>query len=254
MKLSRLSHIEEYVLQKDFVSLDELCEVFNKSKNTIRRDVSELVANGIVQKVYGGVRTVKQPGNTLVSFTERNIKSVKEKQYIGALAAKFVNDGDVIFVDSGTTTVNIVRHLSHLKGVTILTNNLYVIMSCMDLPSINTISFGGQLNRTTASFSSNFCSMENLHRFNINKVFMAATGVSIEKGATHTSPGELAIKKDLVQKADISFLLADYSKFGQTALLTYTELTSFHYVVSDRNPPDIYDEYFQEHNIQLIVK
>lgn len=254
MKYSRLQNMEEYVLKKDFVSLDELCSVFERSKNTIRRDVSELVKSGAIEKVYGGVRAAKPPSNTLLSFSERTIKRSSEKQHIGALAARFVRENDVIFIDSGTTALNIIPYISHLHDVTILTNNLHAIHCCMEYPQLNTIAFGGQLNTKTASFSSNFCSLGNLQSFNINKAFMAATGVSIEKGATNSSPGELAIKKSIMEKSDTRFLVVDSTKFNHSALLTYAELSAFQYIVTDRTPPELYGTYLRDSNIELVTE
>ena len=254
MKMDRLSLIKKYVLQKDFASIDELCQISNRSKNTIRRDINELAAAGVLEKVYGGVKATKKQNLSLLSFSERNEKNVREKQHIGELAAKLICDGDIIFIDSGTTTVNILDHLSHLSTVTVITNNLYVFVKCLERPNINIIALGGQLNRTTASFSSHFCFLENIERFNINKVFMAATSVSIEKGATHNSPEEFIIKKHLVEKGDTRYLLVDHSKFDQSALLTYAELTDFHSIITDRTPPEPYVNFFAEHNIQLLIK
>jgi len=254
MKVSRLNQIKEYVLSKEYVSLDELCQVFDRSKNTIRRDIGELTHSGTIQKVYGGVKAVKQEAPPLISFQDRNVKNVAQKRKIGAIAARFVQDNDVIFIDSGSTTVNIVEHLTELSGVTVLTNNLHAILRCMEVSSINVIALGGQLSRDTSSFSAKFCALDNLRRFNISKAFMAATGVSTDTGATHTSPEEFEIKKDIMEKSDTCFLLADSSKFDQSALLTYSELTAFKYVITDSTPPKRYNEYFSENGIQLLTK
>lgn len=253
MKYNRQRELEEYVSKRDFVSLDELCQMFDKSKNTIRRDVAELVKAGAMEKVYGGVRAVKTPADSLLSFTDRTIKHSEEKEHIGALAAPFVKEGDVIFVDSGTTVLQLIPHIAALSGITVLSNNLHVLTCCMEYPSLNTISFGGQLNPETASFSSNFCSLDNLRRFNINKAFMAATGVSVSKGATNSSPGELPIKRSIVENSDECFLLVDAAKFDHAALLTYAELDQFQYVVTDKAPPAAYLTFFEEHEMQLIT-
>lgn len=253
MKYDRQRELEEYVAKRDFVSLDELCQVFGKSKNTIRRDVAELVKAGAMEKVYGGVRAARQATDTLLSYTDRNIKHSEEKQKICTLAAGYAEDNDVVFIDSGTTVVHLIPHLAALKGITVLSNNLHVLSCCMEYPTLNTISFGGQLNPETASFSSNFCSLDNLRRFNINKAYMAATGISVNKGATNSSPGELAIKRSIVEKSDTCFLLADSGKFGHAALLTYAGLDQFQYVVTDRPPDDVFQLYFKEHGIQLVA-
>ena len=253
MKYDRLRNVEEYVLKKDFVSLDDLCSVFSISKNTIRRDVAELVKRGAVEKVYGGVRAAHPPTGALLSFAERTVKRSVEKQYIGKLASRFVEDKDVIFIDSGTTTLNILPHLADRVGVTVLTNNLHALNCCMELTNLNTICFGGQLSPGTAALCSNFCAIEHLKSFNINKAFMAATGVTIERGATNSTPGELVIKRSIVENSIDCILMADATKFGHTALLTYADLSTFQCVVTDRQPDERYRAYFEEKGIQLVV-
>ena len=156
MKYNRQRELEQYVSQHGFVSLDTLCTIFGKSKNTIRRDVAELVCAGAIEKVYGGVRAIKPASESMLPFTERNIKHSSEKRAIGAFAAQFVEDNDVIFIDSGTTVIHLISHIADRSGVTVLSNNLHVLLRCMEYPNLNTISFGGQLNPKTASFSANF--------------------------------------------------------------------------------------------------
>ncbi len=249
MKYTRLGRMEAYVASREFVSLDELCEMFGKSKNTIRRDVSELVASGVAEKVYGGVKAIKRPPNALISFSDRSIAHSDAKKEIGRLAAQHINEGDIIFIDSGTTVMNILPHLSAFNGLTILSNNLYVITYCMNYPGINAISFGGQLCLETASFSANYCSLENLRQFNISKAFMSATGVSLNKGATNTTSAEATIKREVVNISATNILLADTSKFGNSALLTYAELSAFQYVITDEPPSAEYAQYFREKSV-----
>src|SRR5438067_7308491 len=99
IKEKRIKKIQEYVLEHQTVSLDELVKVFDVSKNTIRRDVQELVELGEIKKVYGGVAV---NNSTLVSFTDRKTRNQKQKELIAKSAAGYVEDGDVIFIDSGT--------------------------------------------------------------------------------------------------------------------------------------------------------
>ena len=251
MKYDRLQNMSEYVSRKDFVSLDELCAVFEVSKNTVRRDVTELVSQGFIEKVYGGVRTITQYSDVLITFSERARKYAAEKEYIAEIAARHVKDNDVIFIDSGTTTLLMLPHIRQCSNITLLTNNLHVINQCIAYPGLKTIAFGGQLNTKTASFSANYCAMDNLRSFNIMKAFMAATGVSIEKGATNSSLEERTIKASIVQQSDTCFLLADATKFGHSALLTYADLSRFQHVITNRKPPTEYVEYFKSRGTLL---
>lgn len=255
MVCERRKEIAQYIQAREQVSLDELCDVFKKSKNTIRRDINDLESLGVLQKVYGGVRAIELPSPTgeIVSFTDRTVKNVTEKNRICELAAPLVNDGDVIFIDSGTTVINIIEHLALKKNLTIITNNFHVLHKCIQYPGINTVSFGGQLNTVTASFMSNFFFSDYIQMFNINKAFLSATGVSIESGTSNTSPFEAEIKKGIVQKSNVNILLVDHTKFDRNALLTYSSLNRFQYVVTDCAPSQKYLDYFAKNDLQLIL-
>src|SRR3954452_16876304 len=97
-----MKKIQEYVLEYHSASLDELVNVFDVSKNTIRRDVQELVERGELKKVYGGSSVIHQK---LESFQDRKRRNQEQKGSIVKKAGSFVENGDNIFIDSGTSTI-----------------------------------------------------------------------------------------------------------------------------------------------------
>src|SRR4051794_24735513 len=108
IKEKRIKKIQDYVLEHQSASLDELVKVFDVSKNTIRRDVQELVDRGELKKVYGGVSSIHKK---LESFQERSVRNQEQKELIAKKAASFIEDGDFIFIDSGTTTIEMFEYL-----------------------------------------------------------------------------------------------------------------------------------------------
>ncbi|MEE5730441.1 myo-inositol utilization transcriptional regulator IolR, partial [Streptococcus pneumoniae] len=109
MKLMRIQEMEEYILSHGTVSLDELCQVFNVSKNTVRRDINKLTEKGAIEKVYGGVTSIEK--TALVPFENRTIQHQDEKTKIAHYASRFIEDHDLVFIDSGTTTKSILDTL-----------------------------------------------------------------------------------------------------------------------------------------------
>ncbi|HZH62173.1 MAG TPA: DeoR/GlpR family DNA-binding transcription regulator, partial [Metabacillus sp.] len=174
LKTKRLDQIKEYVFKHKNVSLDELVDVFNVSKNTIRRDVKLLVDQGELKKVYGGVSVNH---STLVSFNDRKVRNQNEKQRIAELASQYVVDGDILFIDSGTTTYEMLEFIKE-KNITVVTNNVDFIVEAMPYDNLNVYSTGGMLERNTKSFVS-YKGIDIFNTYNINKAFMASTGISI---------------------------------------------------------------------------
>ena len=248
MKTHRIKNVEDYILKNESVSLDKLCDVFKVSKNTIRRDIKELLEKGKIKKIYGGV-TINQ--KKLVPFEERNIKNHAEKKVTAEIAAAYINDGDIIFIDSGTTTMWLIDYLKN-KNITILTNNLSAIVSALPYPNLNIISLGGTLKRKTNSFVGNSTSLV-LKDYNISKAFMAATGISIARGATNSSVEEYELKKLIVEKSDEIFLLVDSSKFDSISLMTYSPLENLDYIITNKTPPKKYTDFFKKNKINLLI-
>lgn len=249
MKSHRIKNIEDYILKNESVTLDKLCEVFNVSKNTIRRDIKELLEDGSIKKIYGGVTINKKK---LIPFEERNIKNHNEKKLIAKISADFISDGDIIFIDSGTTTMWLIDYLKNKSNITILTNNLSAVIAALPYPNLNIISLGGHLKRKTNSFVGNSASLV-LKDHNISKSFMAATGISISRGATNSSMDEYELKKLIVEKSGEIFLLVDSTKFDTISLMTYSTLENIDHIITNETPAKKYLDFFKKNKINLVM-
>lgn len=246
MKLERINNIKKYLIEHETASLEKLCEVFNVSKNTIRRDVTELEALNIVKKVYGGVTLVRK--EETIPFQERREQNVTEKMEIGRLASEIIQEGDIIFIDSGSTTVALIPYLKYKENVTVVTHSLSAINEVSKLQNLTLISTGGFHQRKTNSFAG-ISTIEFLKNLNISKAFMASTGISIEKGITNTTYLEAEIKKTLTEISDTIILMADNSKFDRSSFMRYCDLRDIDYIITDQEPPQKYTDYFKQNNI-----
>lgn len=248
LKISRLNSIEQYVIARETATIDELCEAFNVSKNTIRRDLNTLEARGHIAKVYGGVTAISSPG--AVPSPVRSSLHSSDKALIGRLAADEVEDGDTIFIDSGTTTVCMLKFLATKKRITIVTHSLGALAEASKYEHLNVISLGGIYSRPTDSFVG-LSAFEALSSMKINKAFMAATGVSVEAGMMNTTFLEAEIKRGIVQRAAHIFLLADNSKLGRDAVISFCRLEDLSGFITDRRPPDPYVRFCESHGVRL---
>ncbi|MDM5336190.1 DeoR/GlpR family DNA-binding transcription regulator [Fictibacillus enclensis] len=248
IKDKRIKKIKEYVMEHESASLDELVMVFDVSKNTIRRDVQELVDNGELKKVYGGVSAIHKK---LESFQDRQVRNLQEKVLISEKASSFIEDGDFIFLDSGTTTIEMFNFLKE-KNLTIFTNSIDFIVRALPYENLNVISMGGMVDRKTNSFV-NPRNMDLLKDYNIKKAFMASTGISLLNGVTNASPNESELKKIVVNRSSEVYLLVDHNKFDKYGLMTYCGLDEVDYIVTDRAPEENYQEYAKQNNIQFVI-
>lgn len=250
LKENRIQELKNYIMANERASLDDLCTLFNVSKNTMRRDINELEKQAIIKKVYGGI--VLNDKKTTEPFESREEKNITSKQIIAKLASQFVQDGDIIYIDSGTTTMHMIPHLAEIRNLTIITNNLNVIMGSLPYPNLNVLCTGGVLFRTTNSFV-DMDAVNSLKKFNISKAFMASTGISITKGITNSSSFEYDIKRYMVENCDTVIVLADDTKLGRVSLTTYCELKDIHVFITNELPGSEFVDFFESNNIRLIT-
>ncbi len=251
MRLKRIKEIEGVLMQNEFVSLDDLCDRFRVSKITIRRDVAQLVGLGIAKKVYGGVIASPKQEN-LVSFFARSKFQTEEKLAIGRRAAQMVDEGDIIFVDAGSTTAAMVGFLDPGRRITLITHNLGVIHEVASKRGIRLIVVGGEFLQETYS-TVGIEAIEAIRKLNAHKAFLGASGISLAKGITNSSSIEAEIKRAIIQVADRRILLADSLKFDRASLVTFCTFAEIDALVTDRPPPDLYTPILATSGVEVVV-
>ena len=249
MKAKRLEEMESFILSGGSVTMEELRDHFGISMNTVRRDIAEIVKPGYIEKVYGGVRAMTRVP-ALVPYSVRSGAPDDAKRRICMAAGRMVSDGDIIFIDSGTTTVHVMDAIRD-KAVTVITNNIEVMIQALEYDNIRIIVIPGEIHRKTHSITGED-SAAFLSHLNTDIAFMAATGASFS-GVTNSSPLEYSIKRAAVAHTRKAVLLITGGKFGVTSLLTYASLSQFHTVITDGTVAPEYREKLRELNTNLVV-
>lgn len=249
MRLDRLNAMEQYVLQNGTASLDDLANRFEVSTNTVRRDLAELLARGQIKKVYGGVSacTTQVP----LPMSVRAERCREAKREIGRLAAELVSDNSTVFLDSGSTTVCLLPHLANKSNITIITHSLSALYEASKYPELRVIALGGLYSVSTSSYVG-VSTLEMLSRMSIDLVFIAATGVSLERGLTNTTYFEAEIKRSVAEHNKQIILMADRTKFDHSALFTFCEFSDLSAVVTDQRLPEHYMECIERRGIRLL--
>lgn len=233
MKYDRINEIEKLIKKNKTISNEELCDVFSISMPTLRRDLQILENRGSIEKVYGGVIAKDNKSeNGSIDYTSRVDEALNSKQYIGKKASEFVSDGDVIFVDSGSTAYLMIPYLEDKKDVTVVTHSLNVIETLKKYPNIKVIVLGGIFIRKTNSFDVNVDDIP----YSFDKAFIATVGVSKE-GCTNVQLFESRIKQYAIKHSNLNVLLCDKRKFGIDGFNRFAKLEEFQVIVSDDSFP-----------------
>lgn len=249
MRDLRLNKMEQYVTKNSTVSITELCEVFHVSLNTVRRDILALMDKGVIEKVHGGVKAIVH--DELIPFPVRNVANITQKISIAQKAAELVSDGDIIFIDTGTTTLQMINALKN-KDITVITNNLQFIIQALPYENISIMSLPGKVSRKNNCLYG-FNQAQFMEYFNVKTCFMAAAGISLDHGITHPSVPEGQFCKYVIEHSNQAVLLVDHTKFDVVSLFTYAKLEMLDIIITDFMPSQIYQESFKANNIQLIT-
>lgn len=251
MKAVRIKQMERYIIENGFVSIEQLCEAFNISKNTARADVAELVEKGMVEKKYGGVEAVIPAVSA--TFNERKISNITAKEKIGREASKLLEEGDVVYIDSGTTTSCILDASNNIpENITIITNNFDVIKKAEKYPGMTVIVLAGKLERKTNSFIG-VETIEGIRQFNFTKSFLGTTGVSEGGELSNSTLIEAKIKERVIQNSQETYLMADVGKVGKSLMVRFASLKNLNGWICDDGNLELVHEMEERLAIRAII-
>lgn len=223
------------------VTVKEICELFNVSPVTVRADLRDLEARRLLKRTHGGAipvsKTAMEDG---VKLRERI--NHKEKLAIARKACEFINDGDSIILDSGTTTLELARLLQDKKNLTVLTNDLRIanLFESMDV-SFNVIIAGGTM-RHGYGCTVGPITLEVLKGLQVDKAFISTNSYAFGEMGGFGTPdlNQAQVKKRFIKIASHVMLLMDSSKLGERSFSTFATLQDIDMLIVD----DAVDEDF----------
>ena len=208
----------------------ELSAQFGVSEDTIRRDLRELAAEGLLQRVHGGAL----PASPAVApFAQREALDTTEKRRIARRAAQMIAPGQVAIVDGGTTSALLVSQLPADLRATIVTHSPSVAVALAAHPSIDVILIGGRLYKHSI-VAVGAAAMEDIARIHADLYFMGVTGVHPVAGLSTGDFEEAAIKRALAERAAETVVLASQSKLRAASQFVIGDITLAQTVVVEK--------------------
>lgn len=209
----RQQKILQLLAQNNIVKLHELTNLLDASESTIRRDLQELENRKLLIRIHGGAKRVGQHISFEADMQTKTKENVSAKQMIAKLAVKQIEKDDVIYLDAGSSTLELIPLLPTGTPLKVVTNSVKHAAQLIDL-NIDTIILGGAIKLSTNATLGN-TSLKQLVEFNFNKAFLGMNGIDLTAGFTTPDPEEAILKKIALQQAEEGFILADHSKFNQ---------------------------------------
>lgn len=244
----RRSKIIELLEQKGSVQVDELVGLFGVSHVTIRKDLTELEDRGLLHRTHGGA-TFAHKSLFNPSFREKLHLQQNEKLSIAQAALEYIEEGDTLILDAGTTTLMLARLMKHrFRSLYVITNSVPIALELSET-RWDLLLVGGQVRHHSMALIGP-AAVRALEVYHADKAFMSATGVSVAKGYTTPNPYEAETKRAMIEAVDLVYALVDSSKLGRATLASFATLPEADLLVTDSGAsPD-----FLEHMKRLELR
>ena len=215
---SRRERIVALLREQNSVQIPELAELFAVSTQTVRKDLNFLDSKGVCTRSPGGaLLRLGALSPTEEAIDVRRRRHAEEKSRIGKAAAALVNGGESILLDSGTTTLQVARHLHIAQPLVVVTNDVGIMNELAAREAVQLVFLGGTLRRRNLSFygTQTERALDGLH---VDKLFLAADGFDTEKGVTTHYEPEALLNRLMCRAAREIIVVTDSSKLGRVCL------------------------------------
>jgi DeoR/GlpR family transcriptional regulator of sugar metabolism len=228
----RQARLLDHLRVEVFADAQMLKDALGVSIATVRRDLNELEAKGLLKRTHGGATIINQVTRDYMTPV-REVTNAEEKSRIGAAAAELVVEGDAVMIDSGTTSLQAAMRLALRQSLTFVTNGTDTLAALAAGGARNVHFIGGEyveLNRSTGGSMA----VEAVHRFSVDKAILSVTAVDVGRGLIATlSPQIGAVQRAMIEVARTVIIVADHSKFDRTALSVIAPLKDVDHIVTD---------------------
>lgn len=233
----------------EIVKSQELMTLSNSSESTIRRDLQEMEADGLLKRIHGGAKRIVKLDYE-PDMLEKSLKNIHEKQLIAKYATHYIHDGDFIYLDAGTSTYEMIPFLVD-KDINVITNSVYHATALTDL-KIPTMIIGGNIKLTTKAVVSAF-SLQQLALFRFDKAFMGINGIHATHGFTTPDSEEATMKAVALRQAEQVYVLADQTKFNK---VSFSKVAALHEatIITDHIPKELSKQFDSLTNIKEAIK
>lgn len=231
---ARRRRIVDHIRGSGFGSVGQLAQLLGVSEMTIRRDIKALASRHLVRQVHGGANALVDAGEG-IDFSLRASRGATAKQAIASAALQYVTPRATLALDSGTTTLELARHLPGDDGLLVVTHSLPALKVLARSEGIEVVSLSGALQRHTQSFAGPM-TLSAIRTLRLDTFFMAAS--SIREGFMYVGNSfDAQTKLAFMEVSDQVILLVDSSKFSSTALFPIASLDLATVVITDSGAP-----------------
>jgi DeoR/GlpR family transcriptional regulator of sugar metabolism len=248
--LERQDQIAQFIQRQQRATVAELAAEFATSPATIRRDLETLAEQGEVERFHGGARSAPKAPPEL-PVLQRQSAEAAAKECIGQATASLVEDGETVFISSGTTTLAVAKHLRSREALTVVTNSVLVINALSDAPGITLIGLGGILRRSELSLIGHLTEHA-LAEIHADKVIMGIRAIDAERGLTNDYLPETMTDRAILKAGREVIIVADHTKCERVSTVFVAPINAVHTLVTDVRAPTEFVSRLRAQGIRVV--
>jgi len=249
--VERQNEIVNIIRQRNRVAVDELARFLKISKETIRRDLSELSRAGKIQKFHGGASLPMMTGEG--PFRDRMGDNASEKISIATEAVKLITPGETLLIDTGSTTLYFAEKLAELSRLTVVTNSAEIArVVSLSSPQSKTFLLGGEFNADNRQTVGSMA-ISQIRSFRAHHAIITVGALDLRTGVMDFCIEEAQVARAMIEQAESVTVLIDNSKLGRIASFEVCALDQIDTLVCDQQPPDTFQAALTEAGVTLLV-
>lgn len=247
----RKDKIFELIKEDGSAKVIDLAKIFKVTEVTIRQDLEKLEREGLILREHGGAY-LKNIEDQVRAFSLTHQENMDKKELIAKKSLEFIESGDSIILDSGSTTTEIAKLLKGFRNLTVITNAINIAMMLGTEPGIDLIVTGGEFKPPTLSLTGQKAA-DFFKGIFVQKLFLATSGLSLKAGLTYPSISDLVVKKAMIDSAETTYLVADSTKIGKSSFASVGALSLIDYIITDADIEPKHTEVLKQNEIKLII-
>lgn len=244
-----------FVASAPITTPGQLVERFEVSAETVRRDLEQLVQEGLIYRVHGGVAPMEQQNNEK-PLDLRSCENTEEKRRIAAAACRLIEPGDAVIIESGTTMMELACALREqkelLRTILVITMSLDIANILRDCEGLRLFFLGGWL-RSGDLFAYGQHTLGALRDFNADKAFISGAGLNDKLVLTDYFDEEVVLRKQILDCAKSTVLLVDSSKFYKTRLLNVCHISRVERIITDSGCSQMMKRAVEEAGVKITI-
>jgi DeoR family transcriptional regulator, fructose operon transcriptional repressor len=247
----RRERIQEYLAIHQIARSIDLCALLETSEATVRRDLEWLEQKGVLERTHGGA-ILSQRMIFEQEYQQRAQHHPEDKKRIGELAASLIEDGDIVFVNSGTTATQVLQHIRGDAQITVFTNCVNAALELGE-PSFRYYLIGGEFQSRSLSLAGRFA-IENLGKIYANKAILGVDGISVKHGCTVPTNAEAEVMRYMIERTKGQVIIvADHSKWGVVSNFQVSVIDEINKLITDEGFGKAAVEDLQSYSIEVLV-